>query len=362
MQPIVIVLPLLAAAFGPRLWAGALLRRHDVHDGRFPPANDLARRLLDEHDLGLVRVEVTDLGDHYDPLAKAVRLSRGHFDRRSLTAATTAAHEVGHALQDAAGYWPFRLHLGLGRLARITGDVGTVLLIAVPVAALIGKGPTPPLVMGAAAAGMLGTSLAAQLAALPSELNASFGRALPLLHSCVIDEAQFREARRILFACSLTYVSSALNPLMVLWPWIGGPMRRPLTGMRAGWPVPAPISAPERRGGHPASAPVGASTGGSDRRRRADIRRIARGRVSGFVPLPDVGRIHGRSPAHLIAGAASAAGSGSKSGCGAILKSAGPSLHKPAPRSIVEVNPDWYLLKAIARPLVRGWLRVTGDY
>jgi Zn-dependent membrane protease YugP len=304
MHPIVVIVPILAAAFGPRLWASRLLRRHDVDDGRFLPANDLARRLLDDNGLDLVRVEVTDLGDHYDPLARTVRLSRGHFDHRSLTAATTVAHEVGHALQDAAGYWPFRLHLALGRLSRITGDVGTVLLIGVPVAAMIAPGPVPPLVIGAAAAGMLGTSLAAQLAALPSELNASFGRALPLLRECCIDDAQLRDARRILLACSLTYVSSSLNPLMVLWPWIGGLLRRPLPALRADHPAWTQ---------HPVSASASQSR---------------------FAPSSIVRATTARS---------------------GILPRA-----RPAPPSAP--IPEWPLLKAAARPLVRGWLRMTGDY
>jgi hypothetical protein len=322
MHPIVIIVPILAAAFGPRIWARRLLRRHDIHDARFLPANDLARRLLDDNGLGLVRVEVTDLGDHYDPLSKTVRLSRGRFDHRSLTAATTVAHEVGHALQDAAGYWPFRLHLGLGRLSRVTGDVGTVLLIAVPIAAMIAPGPVPPLVIGAAAGGMLATSLAAQLAALPSELNASFGRALPLLRECCIDDAQLRDARRILFACSLTYVSSSLNPLMVLWPWIGGPLRRPLPALRADRPAWTQ---------HPPSVSASASASASVSKSKSK----SKSKSSSRYPPPPLAR-------------ASTAPAGT------------PPRARPA--TLSAPFPDWPLLKAAARPLVRGWLRMTGDY
>jgi Zn-dependent membrane protease YugP len=47
---------------------------------------------------------VTDKGDHYDPIAKVVRLSADNFNGRSVTAVTVAAHEVGHALQDARGF------------------------------------------------------------------------------------------------------------------------------------------------------------------------------------------------------------------------------------------------------------------
>jgi Zn-dependent membrane protease YugP len=324
MNPAIVILPIIAASFGPRLWANRLLRRHDVHDDDLIPADALARRLLDDNGLHLVRVEPTDVGDHYDPMAKAVRIGRSHFDGRSLTATTTVAHEVGHALQDASGYWPFRLHLRLARLARVTGDVGTVLLIGVPVAAMIAQSPMPPLIVGIAAAGMLGTSLAAQLAALPSELNASFGRALPLLRGCLISDQQLRDARRILLACSLTYVSSSLNPLMILWPWVGVPRPRPMPALLAdsGPRRRRPLSsAPRSSMSIVASMPVSAGREAS----RADSAAIT----------PDSDRGHQRK------------------------------VWTPAPRparTSVGPTPDWAMLKAIARPAVRGWLRLIGDY
>lgn len=235
MHPLLIALPILGLVFGPRWWAGRLLRQHDREEQALPAtAAELAQRLLDRHGLPEVDVQITDVGDHYDPVAGAVRISRAHFERRSLTAITTTAHEVGHALQDAEGYWPFRLRGQLGRVARVTGDAGGILLLAVPVAALAGRGPVPPLVVAGAATAMLGTSLAAQLAALPSELDASFARALPMLEDCCLRGPQVKDARRILLACSLTYVASSVTSMLTLWPWLGGVpgrvMPRPVLG------------------------------------------------------------------------------------------------------------------------------------
>jgi Zn-dependent membrane protease YugP len=221
MHPALIVLPIVGALFGPRLWAAAQLRKHDLEDGAYLPADELARRLLDRHGLTLVRVEVTDVGDHYDPLARAVRINRARFHRASLTAATTAAHEVGHALQHASGYWAFRLHHALSRLARVTTGVGGALLLLVPVTAILSPAPTPTRVLSLAATAMLGTGLGAQLTALPAELDASFGRAMPLLRDCCLSDAQAQDARRILLACSLTYLASAAAPALVLGPWVG---------------------------------------------------------------------------------------------------------------------------------------------
>jgi hypothetical protein len=70
---------------------------------------------------------------------------------------------------------------------------------------------------------MLGTGVVAQLAALPTELDASFNRALPMLRDAPVDEEQLQDARRILLACSLTYVASSLVSVLNIWPWIGRP-------------------------------------------------------------------------------------------------------------------------------------------
>jgi hypothetical protein len=198
-----------------------------------------------------VRVEVTDVGDHYDPLDRAVRLTRDKRGRKSLTALTTAAHEVAHALQHASHYGPFVWRTRLAKLAQVTGEAGSILLFAVPVAALVTRNPVPPVLIGAAALGMLGTGVAAQVAALPSELDASFNRALPMLREGYIDADQTQDARRILLACSLTYVASSLVAVLHIWPWVGGG-RYPRRPLAAAPPLPSSV---------PAAAPLASRSG-----------------------------------------------------------------------------------------------------
>ena len=55
-----------------------------------------------------VRIERHEgfLSDHYDPLAKALRLSPHVYDGQSIAAVAVAAHEAGHAIQDKVGYLP----------------------------------------------------------------------------------------------------------------------------------------------------------------------------------------------------------------------------------------------------------------
>jgi Zn-dependent membrane protease YugP len=217
-----LLVPVAVLVIGPRLWVRQVLKQHNRReDPSFPSGGELAKELLDRHNLQRVRVESSDIGDHYDPKAKAVRLTRDKIERKTLTAMTTAAHEVAHALQDASNYPPFVWRMRLVTLAQTTGQIGSVILIAVPAVALFTRQMVPPVLVGAAAFAMIGTGIAAQLVALPTELDASFGRAMPLLRAGYITEKQAKDARKILVASSLTYVASSLLSVLNIWPWLG---------------------------------------------------------------------------------------------------------------------------------------------
>src|ERR1700758_297596 len=98
------LLILVIAVFAPSYWVRHVLARHGVERPDLPgTGGELARHLLDEAGLDTVKVEVTDAGDHYDPENRAVRLTRPHYDGRSVSAVAVAAHEVSHAVQHAHG-------------------------------------------------------------------------------------------------------------------------------------------------------------------------------------------------------------------------------------------------------------------
>lgn len=277
MNPVLILVPAAALILGPRLWVSHVLKQHNRKEEDLPlTARELARELLDAHDLQRVRVESTDIGDHYDPKAKAVRLGRDKIDRKSLTALTTAAHEVAHAIQHASDYAPFVWRGRLVRVARVAGEAGFILLLAVPVTALASRRPVPPVIVASAALTMLGTGVAAQLAALPSELDASFTRALPMLEAGYIDESRLRDARKILTACSLTYIASSLVSILNIWPWLGR--------------GPATISPRQPTGTAGLTAMTGSSAGASGHsrqhngaRRSAPRRQGRPGKTAGLV-------------------------------------------------------------------------------
>ena len=120
MIRIVLILLILALVFvGPQLWVKRVFAQYRHNRDDFPgTGSELARHLLDRFNLHHVKVETTPLGDHYDPEFKVVRLTQDNFGEKSLTAATVAAHEVGHALQDQAGYQPLIERTRLVRIAQ----------------------------------------------------------------------------------------------------------------------------------------------------------------------------------------------------------------------------------------------------
>ena len=90
--------------------------------------------------LSHVKVEETKLGDHYDPEAKAIRLLPSTINGRSLAAVVIAAHEAGHAMQDATGYPPLQARTRLAKQAMRMEKVGAVVMLAAPVIMALAQG------------------------------------------------------------------------------------------------------------------------------------------------------------------------------------------------------------------------------
>ncbi len=212
---------ILIIVFGPGLWVKRVMLRYSQPDDRYPGTGaELARTLLDNHGLGKVRVEQTELGDHYDPMKKAVRLTPDKFNGRSLTAVTVAAHEVGHALQDHQGYAPLRLRTRLTRTTRHLERAGAVVLMASPFIGLLTRAPSIGAVTFLGGLMTLGSATLVHLVTLPTEFDASFARALPILEKGGFLQPEDQpHARRILKAAALTYVSASLMSLLNIARW-----------------------------------------------------------------------------------------------------------------------------------------------
>jgi uncharacterized protein len=215
-----IVLALLALLFGPQIWVRRTMARYAVERPDFPgTGGELAEYLLREAGLDHVRVEAIDGGDHYDPDAKAVRLSRANYEGRSVTAAAVAAHEVGHALQDAQGYRPLAIRQRLAAFGLHVERIGAVVMMTTPLIFALTRAPA---VMAAQVAGailILGFTISVHLATLPTEFDASYRRALPTLEKHLQPE-DMPGARRVLRAAALTYVAAALASLLDVLRWL----------------------------------------------------------------------------------------------------------------------------------------------
>lgn len=221
MHLLLIVTLVLALVFGPGLWVRRVLEKYSLPADRYAGTGaQLARHLLNKHGLEAVTVESTSDGDHYDPEAKAVRLTDDKYHGRSLTAITVAAHEVGHAIQDHEGYAPLRLRSKLVKATRNLERAGAAVLMVSPFIGALTRAPGLGLLMFAAGLLTLGTSTLVHFATLPTEFDASFSRALPMLDRYRILKTPDRpHARRLLRAAALTYVAASLMSLLNIARW-----------------------------------------------------------------------------------------------------------------------------------------------
>jgi Zn-dependent membrane protease YugP len=206
---------------GPGLWVTGVMKRYHHPPNRYSKTGgETARELLDAVALPEVRAEPTEGGDHYDPVEKVVRLSKANFDGRSLTALTVAAHEVGHAIQDADGFGPLRWRTHLVRWVGPIEKVGAGLLMLAPFAAAATRAPTIGLLTFFGGWLVLGSGVIVHALTLPTEFDASFRRALPLVEARgLLREDDLPRAQKLLTAAALTYVSGALQSLLNIARW-----------------------------------------------------------------------------------------------------------------------------------------------
>ncbi len=207
--------------YGPHFWAKRVLKRYNREEYFSGNGMDLARMLLDRMNFRHVRVERTDLADHYDPFEKVVRLSGKNCGGRTLTSVVVSMHEVGHAIQDCTGYKPLMARNKYIHMANKIEKIGAGLMMAIPLVTLVTRVPAVGLLTFLGGLATLGIPVVVHMLTLPVELDASFKRALPILETGEFIPAEdLPSARKILLACALTYVAGALASLLNIWRWI----------------------------------------------------------------------------------------------------------------------------------------------
>lgn len=218
---LILAIVILFVLYGPALWASSVLAKNRKVEYFSGDGFEFACLLLKELGMDDVKVEETLAGDHYDPLSNTVRLTKMNCGKRSLTSVVVAAHEIGHAIQGREGYMPLFLRTRLALAGIYAERIGAFLILGAPIIASVFRIPAAGLLIAVGGVLALGFPIVIHVVTLPVEIDASFRRALPILaEGKWIPADDLPEARKILLACALTYVASALAGLFNFWRWI----------------------------------------------------------------------------------------------------------------------------------------------
>lgn len=187
---------------------GAFNKYSKIRNTTGMAGSEVARRMLISNGINNVRIEETGgiLSDHYDPTAKVLRLSAETYRSNSIAAAGVAAHEAGHALQDAAGYVPMHIRSAIVPAVQIGSWLGPIIfMIGLFMASTIGT--------QLAWVGILIFSASAvfALVTLPVELDASQRAKEWLASSGIIYQSEMEGIHSVLNAAAWTYVAAAIQ-------------------------------------------------------------------------------------------------------------------------------------------------------
>ncbi|KIQ94588.1 putative neutral zinc metallopeptidase [Anoxybacillus thermarum] len=206
---------LILIAFAVSIWAqfkvkGNFSKWSDVPASSGLTGAEVARLILDRNGLYDVPVELVPgtLTDHYDPIARAVRLSEPVYYGRSIAAVSVAAHEVGHAVQHQQAYGALVLRHRMFPIVNLTSGMAPFLLLGgflLQQFSLIGLGII-----------LFSFAVAFQVITLPVEFNASSRAKDFMIAEGIIRNEEERGVNKVLNAAALTYVAAALISVLEL--------------------------------------------------------------------------------------------------------------------------------------------------
>jgi Zn-dependent membrane protease YugP len=184
---------------------------------------EVAQRILDANSIDDVGIERAHgyLGDHYDPKSKMLRLSEDVYSGRSLSSLGVAAHEVGHAIQDAKRYGPLTVRNAIVPIASIGSNLSWGIMF---VGMLLSS--MNIIVIGIAAFSLM---VVFQLVNLPVEFDASRRARAILLGRGIVSSEEDRVVGKVLNAAAMTYVAATISSVLTLFYYL---MRFGLIGGR----------------------------------------------------------------------------------------------------------------------------------
>lgn len=171
---------------------------------------EIALSLLKANGISDVKVEETKgmLTDHYDPRKKTLRLSKDIYRLSSVSSIGIVAHEVGHAVQDNAGYFPMKVRGALVPVANVgtwLGYIFFILGIVLSVANLVWAGVI-----------LFSGAVLFALITLPVEFNASMRARQMLNANGMVTTTESNAVSAVLSAAALTYVAALLQAVSSL--------------------------------------------------------------------------------------------------------------------------------------------------
>jgi Zn-dependent membrane protease YugP len=186
-----------------------------------------AKRIMQQNGIHDVSVEPVQgfLSDHYDPTRKVLRLSPDVYQGRSLAAVGIAAHETGHAIQDAQGYSPLVIRNAIVPMASIGSNLSMVMII---VGFWLGAATATELTFGRilmlAGIAFFALVVLFQIVNLPVEFNASSRARQLLLAGGIVTQDEDRQVANVLRAAAMTYVAATITAIVQLlyWLWRAG--------------------------------------------------------------------------------------------------------------------------------------------
>lgn len=220
--------PMVLVYVGPAIllamWAQMKVKSAYARASRIRPRSGLsgaeaAQRILNAYGITDVAIEPIDsfLGDHYDPKHKVLRLSQKVYHGRTLASLGIAAHEVGHAIQDAQAYAPLAIRNGLVPMASIGSNLSMGLIIVGFLMSWMHVG----LGQGVAVVGLglFSVVVLFQLVNLPVEFNASTRARAILLENRMVTAEEDLVVAKVLSAAAMTYVAATITAIMQMLYW-----------------------------------------------------------------------------------------------------------------------------------------------
>jgi len=197
------------------MWAQWKVHSAYAEASQYAPASgfsgaEAAAAMLDSAGVEQVRIEPVEgfLSDHYVPGERVLRLSPGVYGSRSLAALGIAAHEAGHAIQDATRYPLLVVRNLMVPLAAFGSNAAWIIIVIGFMMQLLG------LVI----AGIVVFSLTVlfQLVNLPVEFDASRRARIALVDGGLVTAEEDRLVAKVLNAAAWTYVAATLTSVLML--------------------------------------------------------------------------------------------------------------------------------------------------